>query len=76
LLGVSHLNEYYIVSNFDDRLILEELAYSYNVELKGVIVYPYEDTELYDVAKIMGFEDIMPVIVANVLFDHGDGKSK
>jgi len=72
LLGVSHLKEYYIVSNFDDRLKLEEIAYTHNVKLKGVVVYPYEDTELYDVAKQMGFEGIMPVIVANVLFDHGD----
>ena len=71
LLGVSHLKEYFIVSTFNDRTKLISDAKHFNINLTSIIVYDYTDVELYDVAKKNGFEGVMPVIVANVLFDNG-----
>lgn len=71
LLDVSHLKEYFIVSTFDDRTKLICDAKKFNINLTSVFVYNYTDVELYDIAKKNGFEGVMPVIVANVLFDNG-----
>jgi len=60
LLDVNHLKTYYIVSTFQDRLKLVETAENYGITIDGVIVYEYDNTKLYDAAKLMGFEDIMP----------------
>ena len=70
LLDVSHLKNTFIVSSFQDRLKLIETASLYGIQIENVIVYDYNDTELYDPVKKMGFEGTMPVVVANVLFDH------
>ena len=70
LLGVSYLREHFIVSSFKDRAVLEQTSKSFGIQLKGIIVYSYEDAALYDIAKINGFDGVIPDIVANVFFDY------
>ena len=70
ILDVKHMELVFLVNDMEDKRVLWDTAWSFNIDPPDVIQYNFVTTLIEEARSISNYESV-PVPVMNMLLEHG-----